>query len=354
MNNKKPPMVFISSRLDELKEEKNKVKEGISELWDHEGIPFKVWDWENAKEIPSGKKPDRIQSEGVRDSDIYILILGSEYGNNDYGESPTHKEYNDACSEIEEDCILIYIKEVKDREEKVDRWINEIKENEHTYKPFKNPDQLKDLVKTRLMDLWNKRKGSQEVIIKSARHVPELYYSSSKNSCYGESFDADELNVEIRGDNNSKSFIAFLVSSIFYNRADYDTTIDDVSLTAFTDDKETTTILYRIKLDDGEWKDFDTDVFTCKIEKNSSKRLFFRFISRDFLEEPEVSIKLTLNHTFDDSGVGDMSKFIEAIDNIKWAKGSSGVSGVLTDPCPQHSQPLPGFGRRDGKIPKFW
>ena len=67
-------MVFISSRLDELKEEKNKVKEGISELWDHEGIPFKVWDWENAKEIPSGKKPDRIQSEGVRDSDIYVLM----------------------------------------------------------------------------------------------------------------------------------------------------------------------------------------------------------------------------------------------------------------------------------------
>ena len=350
-----PLMVFISSRLDELKEERNKVQVGISELWNHEDIPFKVWDWENAKEIPSGKNPDKVQSEGVRDSDIYVLILGSKYGDFEYGKSPTHKEYKDACSEIKEDCILIYIKEVEDREEKVDRWIKEIKEkNKPTCKPFKNSDELKNLVKIRLSDLWNKRTGSQEVIIKSARHVPELYYSSSKSSCYGESFDADELNVEIRGDDNSKSFIAFLVSSIFYNRADYDTTIDDISLTAFTEDKETTTILDRIKLDDGEWKDFDTDVFTCRIEKNSSKRLFFRFISRDFLEEPEVSIKLTLNHTFNDSGVGDMSKFIEAIDNIKWAKGSSGVSGVLTDPCPQHSQPLPGFGRRDGKIPKFW
>ena len=346
-----PLMVFISARIKEVKEERNKVEEGISELWKHEDIPFKVWDWENAKEIPSGKNPDKVQSEGVRDSDIYVLILGSTYGDFEYGKSPTHKEYKIACSNIKEDCILIYIKEVANRAEKLDRWIKEIKEK-HTYKPFKNSDELKNLVKIRLSDLWNKRKG--EVIIKSALHVPELYYSSSKSSCYGESFDADELNVKTRGDDNSKSFIAFLVSAIFYNRADYDTTIDDISLTAFTEDKETTTIIDRIKLDDGGWKDFDTDVFTCRVEKNSSKRLFFRFISRDFLVEPEVSIKLTLNHTFDDFEVSGMSKFIEAVDDIKWAKGSSGGSWVPTDPCPQHSQPLPGFGDIDNEIPKFW
>lgn len=346
-----PLMVFKSSRLDEL-EERNKVQVGISELWNHEDIPFKVWDWENAKEIPSGKSPDRIQSEGIGNSDIYVLILGSEYGNDEYGESPTHKEYKIACSKIKEDCILIYIKEVKDKEEKVDRWIKEIKENELTCKPFKNPDELKNLVKIRLRDLWNNRKGSMEVIIKSARHVPELYASSSKSSCYGEGFDADELNVEIRGDDNSKSFIAFLVSSIFYNKTDYDTTIDDISLTAFTKDKETTTILYRIKLDD-DWEDFDTEVFTCRIEKNSSKRLFLRFISRDFLEEAEVSIKLTLNHTFGDFEVSGMSKFIEAVDDLKWAKGSSGGSEVPTDPCPQHSEPIPSFRDIDGEIPKM-
>jgi hypothetical protein len=353
MINKTPLMVFISSRLDELKEERNKVEVGISELWNHEDILFKVWDWGNAKEIPSGKSPDRIQSEGIGNSDIYVLILGSEYGDYKYGESPTHKEHKDACSEIKEDCILIYIKEVEDREEKVDRWIKEIKEkNKHTCKLFKNSDELKNLVKIRLRDLWNKRKGCMEVIIKSARHVPELYYSSSKSSCYGEGFDADELSVEVKGDDNSKSFIAFLVSSIFYNKTDYDTTIDDITLTALTKDKETTTILYRIKLDD-EWKDFDSDVFTCRIEKNSSKRLFFRFISRDFLEEPEVSIKLTLNHTFGDFEVSGMSKFIEAVDKIKWAKGSSGVSEVPTDPCPQHSEPIPSFGDIDGEIPKM-
>lgn len=152
-----PLMVFISSRLDELKEERNKVRVGISELWSHEDIPFKVWDWENAKEIPSGKNPDRIQSEGVRDSDIYVLILGSEYGNKEYGESPTHKEYDIACSELEKDCILIFIRKGGRIEEKLERWIEELK-NKHACKPFENPDQLKNLVKTRLRDLWSEEK----------------------------------------------------------------------------------------------------------------------------------------------------------------------------------------------------
>ena len=147
--------VFISSRLEELEEERTAVEKAVSELWNNENLPFTVWRWESAKELPSGKYPDKLQSEGVRDSDIYVLILGSEYGDFEYGESPTHKEYKTACSEIEEDCILIYIKKIGRREEKIEKWIGEIK-SKHTTKSFKNSDPLKDLVKTRLRDLWNK------------------------------------------------------------------------------------------------------------------------------------------------------------------------------------------------------
>ncbi len=149
--------VFISSRLEELEGERAAVEKAVSELWTHENLPFTVWGWESAKEIPSGKHPDIIQSEGVRDSDIYVLILGSEYGDFEYGQSPTHKEYDIACSEHEEDSILIYIKEVEGREKKLGKWIEEIK-GKHTFKSFKNPYQLKDLAKTRLRDLWNKGK----------------------------------------------------------------------------------------------------------------------------------------------------------------------------------------------------
>jgi hypothetical protein len=141
--------VFISSRLEELEEERKTIEKAVSELWNNENLPFTVWKWESAKEIPTGKHPDKLQSEGVRDSDIYILILGSEYGDFEYGESPTHKEYDTACSELEEDCILLYVKEVGRREEKLEKWIEEIK-NKHTFKSFVNPYQLKDLVKTRL------------------------------------------------------------------------------------------------------------------------------------------------------------------------------------------------------------
>ena len=150
--------VFISSRLKELEEERTAVEEAASELWNSENLPFTIWRWESAREIPSGKHPDKVQSKGVRDSDIYVLILGSEYGDFEYGESPTHKEYDIACSKLEEDCILIYIKKVeRKREENLEKWIEVIK-NKHTFKSFENSDQLKDLVKTRLRDLWNKER----------------------------------------------------------------------------------------------------------------------------------------------------------------------------------------------------
>jgi ribosomal protein L12E/L44/L45/RPP1/RPP2 len=148
--------VFISSKLQELKEEREVVVEAVSELWNNEKLPFTIWRWESAKEIPSGKDPGEVQSEGVRDSGIYVLILGSEYGDFEYGESPTNKEYGTACLEFEENCILIYIKEVGKREEKLEKWIEEIK-NKHTYKSFKNSYQLKDSVKTRLRDILSSK-----------------------------------------------------------------------------------------------------------------------------------------------------------------------------------------------------
>ena len=346
------PMVFISSRINELEEEREKVMDGINELWNQEDMPFKYWEWNDAKEIPSGKDPDEVQSEGVKNSDIYLLILGSEYGDFEYGESPTHKEYTLACSETEEDRILIYIKKVENREEKVHSWIKEIKENnKHTCRQFENPHELKNLVTRRLRNLQNKGVGDMEVVIKEVTHVPALYRQSSNISGWAEKFDANELNVEIRDYGNSKSFIAFLVSFIFHNRTEHDTTIDDVALTAFTENEETTTIPNRIKLDD-DWNDFDSDTFTYRIDKNSSKRVFFRFISKDFLVQPEVSIKLTLNHTFGDFELDDMSKFTKTTDEIKWAKGSSGGRGYLTNSRPYHSTPVPSFGYV-GKIPKM-
>lgn len=175
--------IFISSREQELKEERNIVEKAVFELWNNEGLPLVSWKMEDrAKEIPTGKHPDEVQSKGVRDSDVYILILGSEYGDFEYGKSPTHKEYDIACSNIEKDCILIYIKDVEKREEKLKKWIEEI--IKHTYKPFKNSDQLKDLVKIRLKEVWEQKWNKGLV---DDEKLPDIRVKVSLGMTYGNS-----------------------------------------------------------------------------------------------------------------------------------------------------------------------
>ena len=195
----------------------------------------------------------------------------------------------------------------------------------------------------------NPNRGRQ-VVVKKVLHCPEPYYRNFDN--YSEYFDAGKLKVEIKSEGDSKLFTAFFINLIFHND-DRDTTIHNISLTAFTEDKKTTTIPDMIKSDDSNWEKFDIDEFICRINKNTSKRLSFRCISRDFLVEPEVLIKLILSHTSGDIEVVSSSKFIKAIDDVKWAEGSSGGSCALTNPCPYPSQPLPGFGNIDGEIPKM-
>ena len=170
----------------------------------------------------------------------------------------------------------------------------------------------------------NPNKG-RKVTIKEILHVPKPY-SSDARIHFKEYFDADKLKVETKEEDDSNLFIAFLVSLTFHND-DRDTTIHHVALTAFTEDKKTTTIPDMIKLDDGKWEKFDIDELARKINKNTSKKIFFRFISRDFLVDSEILVKLTLDHTSGDFEVVSSSKFIENIDDIKWAKKSSVGSG---------------------------
>lgn len=163
----------------------------------------------------------------------------------------------------------------------------------------------------------------KKVIIEEIIHVPMLYYRESRDSCYREEFEADELNVETIDHDNSKWFMAFLVKLKFHND-ERDTTIHQISLIA-TEKKNITTIPDMIKKDSGKWENFDIDEFICRIDKNTTNRLYFRFISRVFFDEPEVLIKLALNHTSGIIEFKEISKFMkaEAIDDIKWAEGSS-------------------------------
>jgi hypothetical protein len=157
------PRVFISSRIRELEEERVTVEEAVKELKNNEDISYKTWRWETAsKERPSGYTPDEVQSKELKNSDVYLLILGAEYGPEE-GTSSTHKEYEEAHSEF--DCILVYVKNdentVKKREKRLRQWLERIA-GEVTYKGFESTEELKAHVKDKLRALWHdkfKEKG---------------------------------------------------------------------------------------------------------------------------------------------------------------------------------------------------
>lgn len=149
--------VFISYRIEELKKESNAVESAVFELYNKEGLPFTTWRWETAKDIPSGKLPDEVQSENLKRSDVYLLILGAEYGPKT-GISSTHKEFEEARLEFDKACILIYVKNdeetVQRREERLKKWLKDIK---GTYKEFEDVRGLKELVKGKLRYLWHEK-----------------------------------------------------------------------------------------------------------------------------------------------------------------------------------------------------
>ena len=161
------PRVFISSRLEELKEERVAVEEAVKELWNNEDILYKTWRWETAsKDIPSGYPPDKVQSKELKKSDVYLLIIGAEYGPGE-GISSTHKEYEEANFEFDKDCTLVYVKNdedtVKKREERLKELLEKIA-HEVTYKEFENTEELKAHVKDKLKALWHEKfKGKGEV-----------------------------------------------------------------------------------------------------------------------------------------------------------------------------------------------
>jgi len=169
--------IFISSRIEELKEEREAVESAVLELYKGERLPFMTWRWETASEdIPSGKSPDDVQSENLKKSEVYLLIIGAEYGPKK-GISSTHKEFEEARLEFDEDCILTYVKNdeetVQRREERLKRWLKDIK---GTYKEFEDIRKLKELVKDRLRALWQKKfeRGAEEIVRRMPTEEPQI------------------------------------------------------------------------------------------------------------------------------------------------------------------------------------
>jgi predicted HTH transcriptional regulator len=152
--------IFVSGAQKELKEERRAVKEFVREdilLSEY----FDVFLFEDSP--AKSKSAQTAYLEEVRKSDIYIGILGQQYGGFGKGKiSPTEAEFREARAKHKE--ILIYIKGQstvdKRRESGVQKLIKEIKNPKagYSYRRFENVDELSNLVYESLISFL-KEKG---------------------------------------------------------------------------------------------------------------------------------------------------------------------------------------------------
>lgn len=147
--------IFVSGVQKELKEERRAIKKfilGDVLLMEY----FDVFLFEDAP--AKSRSAETAYLEEVRKSDIYIGILGQQYGGAGKGKiSPTEAEFREAKTKHKD--ILIYIKgengaNDKKREEGIQKLIKEIRDSKqgYSYKRFKDTVELMRLVYASLID----------------------------------------------------------------------------------------------------------------------------------------------------------------------------------------------------------
>ena len=168
--------IFVSGAQKELKAERRAVKEFIDKdvlLSEY----FGVFLFEDAP--AKSKSAEKAYIEEVRKSDIYICILGQEYGGaGRKALSPTEAEFHEAKAKHKE--ILIYIKgdsaDDKTRDVGIQKFIKEIRDSKRgfSYKRFKDTLELARLVYASLIDFLKEegivgRGAFDERVCKEAR-----------------------------------------------------------------------------------------------------------------------------------------------------------------------------------------
>lgn len=134
--------IFVSGNQTELRDERRAIKDLIV---NHPTLKkfFDVFIFEDSP--ARGRSPVSTYLDEVRNSDIYIGIIGNKYGSKgDDGLSPTEREFRTFLhSNLSKD-ILIFIKNEgsSDRDSEIRDWIQEIKEY-YIYRRFGNIDELK-------------------------------------------------------------------------------------------------------------------------------------------------------------------------------------------------------------------
>ena len=147
--------VFISSKMDELQRERDKVEDVINSL-QMQTIRFEIFP-------AHPKSAADISLEEVEDSEIFVQIIGKDIS------EIILKEYETAYSCNAE--ILLFVKDVK-KTQRVEEYLELLKER-HTYRKFAGLDDLKQKVKYSIQSLLTtmlkrgKRKKEPKIIEES-------------------------------------------------------------------------------------------------------------------------------------------------------------------------------------------
>ena len=148
--------IFVSGVQKELEEERLAVKEVLISNSTLRGF-FDVFLFED---LPAkGKSPVSTYLKQVENSDVYIGIIGNEYGiKGKDGLSPTEREFRRFIKPESHGEILIFIKGKDDskRDKDTQRFIKTI-ENSYIYKCFVNIDELKTQVLNSLISYLDEK-----------------------------------------------------------------------------------------------------------------------------------------------------------------------------------------------------
>ena len=159
--------IFVSSVRREFEHERKFIKQEI----ENDYILNKFFDVFLYEELSAlGASPKEVYTEEAINSDIYIGLIGSDYGSIlESGISPTELEY-DLYNKTHNDA-LIYIKDVEFREDKTEAFIEKV--SNHSYTRFNNRYDLMNEIKISLGDfiaknLRNYRAFDSEILLNSS------------------------------------------------------------------------------------------------------------------------------------------------------------------------------------------
>ncbi len=143
--------IFLSSVQKEFEQERLFIKQEIENDYLLNRF-FEIFAFE--KTPASEKSPQELYSQEVTDSDIYIGLIGSDYGNVlESGISPTELEY-DLFNKAHNDAY-IFVKQTEYRDENTTKFLHKIRD-ERSYQRFRDKYELFTQIRKSLGDFLNK------------------------------------------------------------------------------------------------------------------------------------------------------------------------------------------------------